>query len=416
MPAPQPLYIFNARLIDGSGEDRKDRPYALLIRGSRIEAVAPQQEASRPEGAKPVDAKGFTLMPGLIDCHEHMATMPGGMQERAQIPQSLAVLKTAAILEDTLLGGFTSIRDAGGLDIGVKLGVEQDLIPGPRLKISVNILSQTGGHACHVELCGIDSNYPILPGVPHYACDGVDQCRRRTREMILAGADWIKLCTTGGISTRIGGPLTRQFSLSEVEAIADTAHAAGKPVMCHAYGGEGADIALAAKVDSIEHGAALTKAQLELMAREGTFLVPTFAVLRKVVALDERKPGALPDYVPRKARELVTQQRESFAIALRLGVNIALGTDAGHIERGRNADELAYMVEGGMTPMQAIVAGTSMAARCIGLGDDVGVIAPGKLADLLIVEGDPLADVTLLQDRQRLRIIMQGGNIIKDIL
>jgi imidazolonepropionase-like amidohydrolase len=144
--------------------------------------------------------------------------------------------------------------------------------------------------------------------------------------------------------------------------------------------------------------------------------VPTFSVLRKVVALDERRPGALPDYVPRKARELVDKQRRSFKTALELGVKIVLGTDAGGIERGRNADELAYMVEAGMTPMQAIIAGTSLAARCIGFGDELGVLEPGKLADLLIVEGDPLADVALLQDRERLRIIMQGGNIIKDCL
>ena len=414
MSQGRPLYLFNASLIDGSGVDKRGRPYALLIRGERIEAVAPQEDMPCPEGAEKLDVKGFTVMPGLIDCHEHMATMPGGMQERATIPQSLAVLKTAAIMKDTLLGGFTAIRDAGGLDVGLKLGVEQGLIQGPRIKISVNMLSQTGGHGCHIELAGIDSNYPLLPGLPHYACDGVAQCRLSTREMILAGADWIKLCTTGGISTRIGGPLTRQFSLEEVEAIADTAHAAGKPVMCHAYGGEGADIALAAEVDSMEHGAALTRAQLELMERRDVFLVPTFSVLRKVVALDERRPGALPEYVPRKARELLARQRESFATALELGVRIALGTDAGGIERGRNADELAYMVEAGMTPMQAIVAGTSMAARCMGLGDEAGLLAQGKLADLLVVEGDPLADITLLQDRERLRIIMQGGNFIED--
>jgi imidazolonepropionase-like amidohydrolase len=410
-----PFYIFNARLIDGSGEDRGKEPHALLINGPRIEAVEPQRNMSCPEGTAALDVRGATVMPGMIDCHEHMATMPGGMRERANIPQSLAVLKTAEILRNTQLGGFTGIRDAGGLDIGVKLAAEQGLIPSPRLKISVNILCQTGGHNCHIELAGVDSDYPRLPGLPHHVCDGPDQCRGRTREMILAGADWIKLCTTGGISTRIGGPLVRQFSLEEVLAIADTAHAAGKPVMCHAYGGDGADIALAAKVDSIEHGAALTDEQIELMAEQRTWLVPTFSVLRKVVALDDRNPGVLPEYIPRKARALLSRQRLGFAKALASGVRIALGTDAGGIERGRNADELEYMVEAGMTPMQAILAGTRMAAQCMGL-EEVGQLRPGMLADLLAVEGDPLQDVTVLQHRDRLQLIMQDGKIIKNTL
>jgi imidazolonepropionase-like amidohydrolase len=408
-----PLYIFNAKLIDGSGDDRGDRPYAVLISGDRITAVEPQQNVAKPDGATALDARGTTLMPGMMDCHEHMATMPGGMRERANIPQSLAVLKAADILHNTLLGGFTGIRDAGGLDVGVKLAAEQGLIPSPRLKISVNILCQTGGHNCHIELSGVDSDYPRLPGLPDHVCDGVDQCRERTRAMILAGADWIKLCTTGGISTRIGGPLVRQFSLEEVMAIADTAHAAGKPVMCHAYGGEGADIALASKVDSIEHGAALSDEQIELMAVQGTWLVPTFSVLRKVVALDDRNPGTMPEYIPRKARTLLARQRDGFAKALSCGVRIALGTDAGGIERGRNADELAYMVDAGMTPMQAILAGTARAAECMGLTES-GQIKTGMLADILLVEGDPLRDVTVLQDRDRLKLIMVGGKAFKN--
>lgn len=408
-------YFFNIRLIDGTGEPKGERPYAVLVSGNRIKVVAPLAEFPCPEGADAIDGQGHVLMPGLIDCHDHMAVMQGSMKERAQIPPSLAVLKTADILKDTLLAGFTSIRDAGGLDYGVKLAAEQGLIQSPRLKISVNILSQCGGHNCHIEPAGVDSHYPVLPGVPPSICDGIAECRRRTREMIFAGADWVKLCTTGGVGTRIGGPLVRQFSLEEVKAIVDTAHAAGAPVMCHAYGGEGAEIALEGGVDSIEHGAAIDDDLIDRMVKRGTWLVPTFSVLRKIVQLSERQPDVLPDYVPRKARELLKLQVESFRKALAAGVKMALGTDAGAYQHGENATEFEFLVEAGMTPMQAIVAGTSMGARLMGLAD-VGTIRPTMLADMILVAGDPLKDVRLLQDRSRLKLIMHDGNIIKNAL
>lgn len=410
------LYFHNARLIDGTGTAHGAQPFAVHVRGRTIEAVAPEADVSCPEGATPIDLHGHTLMPGLIDAHDHMAIMQGSMKERAAIPPSLAVLKTAAILHDTMLAGFTSVRDAGGLDHGVKLAAEQGLIPSPRLKISINILSQCGGHNCHIEPAGVDSSYPVLPGIPNSICDGIAECRRRTREMIFAGADWVKLCTTGGIGTRIGGPLVRQFSLEEVQAIVDTAHAGGTPVMCHAYGGEGVAIALKAGVDSIEHGAAIDDPLIEEMHKRGTWLVPTFSVLRKVVKLHQQQPDVLPDYIPRKAVALLELQAVSFKKALAAGVKMALGTDAGAYQHGENAIEFEYLVEAGMTPMQAIQTGTAHAADCIGLGDKVGRIQKDKLADLIVVDGDPLDDVRILQDRTRLRMIMADGVMIKNTL
>jgi imidazolonepropionase-like amidohydrolase len=408
------MLITNARLIDGSGGPVSDRPMSVLVEANRIAAVAPSAELAALEGVESVDAGGMTLMPGLIDCHDHMASIPGSMRDRAAVSPSLAVLMTAQTLHDTLLGGFTGIRDAGGLDQGTKAGVERGLIKGPRLKISVNILSQTGGQNCHIEPAGIDSHFPVLPGVPDAFCDGVAECQKVTRHMLLAGADWIKLCTTGGVSTPVGGPLVQQFSLEEVQAIVDTAHAGGAPVMCHAYGGSGAQIALDAGVDSIEHGAALNEAQLEQMLRNGTWLVPTFAVLNGVVAIDAANPGMLPGYVAKKARQLLDTQKASFRMAVGMGVKIALGTDAGGLAHGHNARELALMVAAGMTPMQALVAGTSMAAECMGLGGETGVIKAGLYADLLLVDADPLANVAVLEDRAHLRMIMKDGDVIKN--
>jgi imidazolonepropionase-like amidohydrolase len=298
----------------------------------------------------------------------------------------------------------------------MKLAVEQGLIAGPRLKISVNLLSQFGGHNDHTEPAGIDSDFPRLPGVPSGICDGPDACRQKTREMIRAGADWIKICTTGGVGTPTGGPLIRQFSLEEVQAIVDTAHAAGKPVMSHAYGGEGVTICLEAGVDCIEHGAALDDVLIERMVHQETWLVPTFTVLRKIVEIGEQEPCPIPEYIPRKARALLEYQVVSFQKALASGVKMAMGTDAGGFGHGQNAKELVYLVEAGMTPMQAIVSATSMGARCMGLGPEVGLLKEGMLADLLVVDGGPLRDVGILQDRARLRLIMKDGEIVKDTL
>jgi imidazolonepropionase-like amidohydrolase len=410
------LYIHGARLIDGSGDAPPNEPYALLVEGSRIRAVGPERELRQPDGAAAIDASGMTIMPGLIDCHDHLANLEGGMQARAAITPTMAIFKTARVFHDTLLGGCTGVRDASGVDLGMKQAVEQGLIPGPRLKISVVILSQLGGHNDHTEPCGVDSTFPRLQTIPDGICDGVDACRRKVREVVRAGADWIKIATTGGVGTPIGGPLLRQFSLEEVRAIVDTAHAAGKPVMSHAYGGEGVKICLDAGVDSIEHGAALDDALIEQMARQGTWLVPTFTVLRKVLQIDAENPGALPAYMAPKARQLVELQRESFPKALAAGVKIAMGTDAGGFGHGKNAGELALMVEGGMTTMQAIVASTRMGAACMGLGDETGQLRPGFFADLLVVDGDPLADVRVLEDRSKLRLILKDGAQIKNTL
>ncbi len=410
------LYLDNARLIDGSGDPVSDRPYAVLVEGARIAAVAPRTELPAPDDARCIDLGGRTLMPGMIDCHDHLANLPGGMVARAAIPPTLSVFLAAEAFRETLLSGFTAVRDASGVDLGMKMAVDQGLIAGPRLKISVNIICQFGGHNDHTEPAGVDSTYPKLQTIPDGVCDGVDACRHKVREMVRAGADWIKIATTGGVGTPTGGPLLRQFSLEEIQAIVDTAHAAGKPVMSHAYGGEGVKICLDAGVDSIEHGAALDDALIDQMVRQRTWLVPTFTVLHKIVALGELDPCPVPEYMPRKARILMEAQRESFPKALAAGVRMAMGTDLGSFGRGENAGELAYMTAAGMTPMQAIVAATRMGAECMGLGGEVGEIRPGLFADLLVIDGDPLDDVAMLQDATRIQLVMQGGVIHKNLI
>jgi imidazolonepropionase-like amidohydrolase len=408
-PGAPPLYLAGARLIDGSGTNPGPRPQAVLVADGRIAAVAPEPDLPCPDGAIRWDARGLTVMPGMIDCHDHLASPEGSWAQRAQVSPTLAVLQTARVLRDTLRSGFTTIRDAGGLDAGMREGAESGLIAGPRLRISVNLLCQTGGHNDHRLPSGIERDFPKLPGLPDGRCDGPADCRRKVREMVMAGADWVKFCTTGGISSRVGGPLVPQFSPEEVRAIVDTAHRAGLPAMVHAYGGEGVDMALEAEVDSVEHGAALTEAQIARMVRQGTWLVPTFAVFREVVAIRDRDPALLPEQVPARAAQLSRQQADSFPKALAAGVRIALGTDLGPFRHRGNAVEFGLMVAAGMTPMQAILAGTRDAAACLGLADEVGQLRPGYRADLIALRGDPLADIRVLEDTARLRLVLKDG-------
>ena len=410
------ILFTNAKLIDGSGSPAPAERFSVLISGNVIKTVAPQSQYICPPGVEILDLQGKTLMPGLIDCHDHLANLEGSMVQRAATPPSLAIFKAAEAFKKTLQAGFTSIRDASGVDLGMKLAVEQGLIEGPRLKISVVILSQFGGHNDHTEPAGIDSQFPFLQTIPSGICDGPDECRKKVREVIRAGADWVKIATTGGVGTPIGGPLIRQFSREEVQMIVDTAHAAGKPVMSHAYGGEGVKICLDAGVDSIEHGAVLDDALIEQMEKQGTWLVPTFTVLRKIVALGKQQPSPLPPYMLPKAIKLLESQGESFRKAMTAGVKMALGTDLGSFGHGQNAIELEYLVEAGMTPMQAIVTATRMGAECMGLGDKVGTITSGMLADLLVIAGDPLQDIRILQDQSQICSVMKDGIFYKNTL
>jgi len=398
-------------VIDGTGA--APVPDAVVvIDGERIVAVGPRAVVSWPSTAEVLDVGGRTVIPGLIDAHDHLASHGYGLATRLGLdePASTAHLRTARVLADTLAMGYTTVRDGGGLDVGFKLAIEQGLIAGPRLVLGIQIVSPTGGigdrispsgHAC----CGVHD--PLLPSSVGNGPGGV---RDVVRTMARAGADVIKTATTGGASSRPGhGPLDAAFSLAEMQALVAESHGLGRRVMCHALGGPGLRTAIEAGVDSIEHGCYLDEDPelLNRMAAQGTYFVPTL-----LVYVYHRESPA--PHVRQRARDLHKHHLASVQRALEVGVPIAAGTDAGGHGHPPNARELACLVEAGLTPMQALRAGTQWAARCLALEREVGTLERGRLADLVVVNGNPLHDIGVLADQTRIELVFKGGVLCAD--
>ena len=412
METPAPMVIRCGMLLDGLG--RSERNAGVSMAGGRITDVRPWAEVRRQPGIRVVDAGGLTVLPGLFDCHDHLAAPPRGLLERSGTPPSLHVLRVAETMRGMLQMGFTTVRDAGGLDLGLKLAVEEGLLAGPRVLISLAIITQTAGLADATNAVGFSTDVLRLPGAPDGVCDGVDQARLMTRRLIRAGADFIKSATSGGVSSRISGVLTREFSLEEVQAVVAEARAFGRPVAAHAYGGEGLKNALRAGVSSVEHLGPLDDEDIEMMVRQGTYLVPTLLNLQVRLEMAQ-EPGALPAYSMEKAEELAPLQQAAFTRAHRAGVRIAAGTDSRGLRPGGNARELSLLVKYGMSPMEAIRAATSTAAGCCHLAD-TGSVEPGKRADLIAVDGDPLDEIDVLADATRIALVVRTGRTFRNTI
>lgn len=399
-------------LIDGNGAEPL-RDATVVIEGDTITAV--NANGDIPRGAEVVDASGMTVMPGMIDCHVHLMSTPRSLADRLMVPFSLMVAEALTNARTTLDAGFTSVRDAGGTTRGVKMAIEQGLFPGPRMRIAVSAISQTGGHGDSTMPGGADLAVPNAER-PRNLVDGADDARKTARLILRAGADQIKVMTSGGVLSPNDEPGATGLTPDEIAAIVYEAHAAGKTVMSHAQATQGIKNAVYGGIESIEHGIYLDDEVVAEMKRRGTYLVATLVAPVWVLRRAESDPNSVPPYAIRKSKEVIDAHQASFRYAVEQGVRIAMGTDMGVGPHGPNAEELALMVQNGMTPMGAIVAATRTAAECARLGKLTGSIEPGKRADILAVNGDPLSDIAILQDQTKLALIMKDGKAHKDTL
>jgi imidazolonepropionase-like amidohydrolase len=374
------------RIFDGTDQLRDGD---VVVEDGRIIGVGLDLD-----GDTAVDCAGHTLLPGLFDCHVHLAVTDINALRRQQTPFSLNFYEAIENMRVTLAAGITTVRDAAGADLGMKTAVEQGLVPGPRMQISITMLSQTGGHGDDWQVCGahVPAFYVPYPGVPEPIVDGPDEMRRRVRELVRAGADVIKVATSGGVLSPRDDPRHGHFRDAELAVLVEEATAAGRFVMAHAQATEGIKAAIRTGIRSIEHGIYLDDEAIEMMLERGTFLVPTLvAPLGVLEARDRGIP--VPQVMIDKTVMVMETHAASIRAAVDAGVKVAMGTDSGVAPHGQNLRELELMVGCGMTPAQALVSTTATAAELMGLEGELGALEKGKRADVVVVEGDPLADL-----------------------
>jgi imidazolonepropionase-like amidohydrolase len=395
--------MHGGRIFDGTGSPAANGD--LLIEDGRIRDIGTDLD-----GDEQVDVTGMTLLPGLFDCHVHVTSSGPDLLRRLQRPFSYQFYEAARNLAATMDCGITTVRDAGGADLGIQRAVDDGLIDGPRLRIAVTVLSQTAGHGDHWLPSGASTNVQVPhPGRPAGIVDGPEEMRKKVREIVRAGANVIKVCTSGGVLSPGDSPQHAHFRADELAALMVEANAAGLPVMAHAQATDGIKNAVRAGIRSIEHGIYLDDEAIDMMLKAGTWLVPT--LVAPVAVLEAVKNGAqLTDSVAAKAQEVIEVHQASFAAAVAAGVKIAMGTDSGVGPHGSNLDELSLMAAGGMSPEDVLVATTSSAAELLGLAEQAGSLSPGKRADVVVVDGDPF-DLAGL--KQNIRAVYKDGRPVR---
>ena len=385
--------LHGGMVFDGTGAPAASAD--VLIEDGKIVDVA-----SQLDGDEGVDVSGRWIIPGLFDCHTHVMFGPELMDtaRRVNTPFSSRFYDAVHNLEATLRQGVTTVRDAAGADLGVKTAVDRGRIRGPRMQISIAMLSQTGGHGDGWTLCGAELGLGgQYPGMPHAVVDGPDAMRQKVRELLRAGADVIKVATSGGVLSPRDDPRHGHFRDEELEVLVAEATAAGKYVMAHAQATDGIKAAVRTGIRSIEHGIFLDDEAIGMMLERGTFLVPTLSAPRGVFAA--RDAGIpVPDVMLEKCAMVMEMHTASISRAIAAGVKVAMGTDSGVCPHGQNARELALMADCGMSPTDALIATTRTAADLLGVADQLGTIETGKRADLVVVDGDPL-ELDKLPDR-----------------
>ena len=409
-PLPAATLVHAGRLLDVDAGRLLERR-TVVVEGDRVTAV---EEGFRAPAAGDtvVDLSTLTVLPGLIDLHTHLTTelSPTAYLERFQLDGPDLALQGAHHARRTLEAGFTTVRDLGDsfdASIALRDAVDRGWVPGPRIVTAGKSLATTGGHADPTN--GLRPDLVARPPGPEDGIvNSVDEAARAVRARYQSGADCIKITATGGVLSLAPNAHNPQFSEELIRAVVETARDYGFHVAAHAHGAEGMKRAIRAGVSTVEHGTFMDDEVIALMKEHGTVFVPTLLAGR-FVAEKAEEPGYFPPVVRPKARAVGPQIQATVARAWKAGVRIGFGTDSGVSPHGGNAREFGLMVEAGMPPLEAIRAATLVAAEVIGRGDRLGRIAPGYLADLVAVEGDPLADVRTLE---RAAVVVKGGAVV----
>lgn len=398
------LLLHNGLVFDGTGA--APAVADIVMENGRIDAIG-----SALDGDESIDCTGKLVTPGLFDCHVHfMVDGDFSPNTHANTPFSLPFYQAAERMLRTVRAGVTTVREAGGADLGIKEARELGLISGPRMQVSLTMLSQTGGHGDGWEICG--NMMPGMgdphPGRPDSIVDGPEEMRRKVRELVRAGADVIKVATSGGVLSPRSNPQHAHFAEDELSMLMQEANAAGRFVMAHAQATDGIKNAIRAGIRSIEHGIYLDDEAIEMMLATGTYLVPT--LMAPMGVIDAAEGGAdISDTILAKAKSVVDTHRESVRRAVEAGVKVAMGTDSGVTPHGENLRELELMANVGMTPTQVLESSTRIAAELMGISDEVGTLEPGKAADMVIFSGTEL-DVTGMAGR--LETVIQDGAVV----
>ena len=408
--APKITLLKAARMLDVKSGRYIDNA-AVLIEEDRIKEVGPIASLQAHAGNSPtiVDLGKATVLPGLIDVHTHL-TIDASHFDYSELGVTVAqqTLWGAKYAKVTLDAGFTTVRNVGApsfIDVALREEIDNGDLPGPRLAVSGTPLGITGGH-CDENLLAFDYHYKA-EGV----ADGIEAVQAKTREVIKYGADLIKICATGGVFSKGDDPRASQYTFEEMKAIVADAHRLGRKVAAHAHGGDGIKLASEAGVDSIEHGSYIDDDGIATLKKNGTYMVPTIYLIYWVQ--ENMNRVGVADFFRKKLIEVGKVSFENMAKAMRSGVKIAFGTDAGVFPHGLNARQFAYYVRMGMTPLQAIQSATLSAADLMAWSDRVGSLEPGHYADLIAVQGDPLKDITELE---RVKFVMKGGVVVRNDL
>jgi len=407
-----PIAFTGGRLIDGRGGEVIENAI-IWVENDRIRAAGSAEKIRLTDATQLIDVSGKTILPGLIDAHVHVGNIDVSLEKTAKLPPAVYVMLAARNLENDLNLGFTTLRDAGGLDWSFREAIDRGLIRGPRLLLSVGPLTPTGGH--------FDQRGPaadIHPprnsiGVFAEVCDGPQAIRKAAREVLRKGADQVKVAADGGVTSPTDQPGQWQFSVSEMKAAVEIAEAAGKYVMAHAYSPVAIRHCIEAGVRTVEHGNLLDAETAELMARRGTYYVPTMATY-DVLANEGRHELDPPTIA--KLEMVHHSACNALDHAYRAGVKIGSGSDIIGPYQHLKGREFRLKAEI-MSPMESIVSATRTNAEMVGLDDRLGTLEAGKIADLIVINGNPLEDLTLLErGGEEIRLVMKRGKIMKNLL